>query len=72
MDLIPPKDAPKPSLRRLWRAVVIGGCAGAAYGALAGFLTEDPFLLVVGPVGGVFAGFLVWTLPPNVLWGRGE
>jgi hypothetical protein len=70
VDLLPPHNVPKPGLRRLLQALVIGGCVGAAFGALAGFFTDDPFLLVLGPLGGAFAGFLVWTQSPNVLWGR--
>jgi hypothetical protein len=72
MDLVPPSDTPKPRLRRLLQTVIIGGIVGLAYGALAGYFTDDPFLLVLGPIGGAFAGFLIWTLPPNVLWGRNE
>jgi hypothetical protein len=72
MDLVPPTDTPKPKLRALLKAVLIGTCVGLAYGALAGYFTDDPFLLIVGPLGGAFAGFLIWTLPPNVLWGRNE
>ena len=72
MDLVPPTDTPKPRLRGLARAMLVGGCVGAAYGALAGYFTDDPVLVIYAAIGGAFAGFLIWTLPPNVLWGRGE
>lgn len=72
MDLIPPDDVPRPGLRALWRAVAIGGAIGLCYGALAGFFTEDASLLAFGPLGGAFAGFLIWTLPAKVIWWRSK
>jgi hypothetical protein len=52
------------------KVVLIGGCVGSAYGALAGYFTDDLELIVYAAIGGAFAGFLLWTLPPNVLWSR--
>jgi hypothetical protein len=57
MDLIPPTNTPKPSRRRLLQAVIVGTC-GAIYGAAAGFFSDDPFLFILCPIGGAFAGFL--------------
>lgn len=70
MDLIPPRSDPKPSIRGLVKALAFGGLAGAAFGAVSGYFTDDPFLYVMGPFGGAFAGFLLWASGPNVLWGR--
>ncbi len=70
MDLVPPTETPKPKLRALMKVVLIGGCVGSAYGALAGYFTDDLELIVYAAIGGAFAGFLLWTLPPNVLWSR--
>ena len=72
MDLVPPTDTPKPKLRALLKVMLVGSGVGLAYGALAGYFTDDAFLLIIGALGGAFAGFLIWTLPPNVLWGRSE
>ena len=70
MNLVPPTDTPKPRLRALVKAVLVGGCLGAAYGAVAGYFTDDHELVIYAAIGGAFAGFLIWTLPLKVLWGR--
>ena len=71
MDLIPPRDVPKPKLREILKAVGIGALLGTALGALLAYLADEPALLIAGPFAGALVG-LGYGDPPNVLWNRRE
>ncbi len=71
MDLLP-HNHPKPALKRLLWALLAGAAAGTAYGALAGYFTDDASAVFLMAIGGAFAGFLIWATPPNVIWSRAK
>lgn len=63
-----PHNHPKPSFKRLLWAVAVGAVAGTAYGALAGYFTDDLSAVFYMAIAGAFAGFLIWATPANVIW----